>query len=60
MGSSGNHDIWSFLPACNLTPCRAAVAQSVGTIIALQEADEAATESARVTQIKARKEKFKE
>jgi hypothetical protein len=47
-GSSGNHDIWSFLPSRNLTPHQAAVAQSVNAAIALHEADEATTETARV------------
>ena len=35
-GSSGNHDIWSFLPSCNLTPHRAAVSQSVDAAITLK------------------------
>ena len=56
----GNHNIWSFLPSCNLTPHRAAVAQSVTAAIALHEADKAATETARVARRKAPKEKFEE
>ena len=60
MGSSGNHDIWSFLPSCNLTPRRAAVAQSVDAAIALQEADKAATKTARVAWRNALKEKIEE
>ena len=59
-GSSGNHDIWSFLPSCNLTPHWVAVAWSVDAAIALQEVDEAAIETARVAQRKALKEKFEE
>jgi hypothetical protein len=59
-GSSGNHDIWLFLPFRNLTPRQAEVAQSVDAAIALQEADQAATETTRVAQRKALKEIFEE
>ncbi len=57
-GSSGNHDIWSFLPSCNLTPRRGAVSQSVDVAIALQEVDEAAIDTASVAQRNALKENF--
>ena len=59
-GSSGNHDIRSFLPSLNLTSHRAAVAQSVNAAIAFQEVDEVATKTARFTRRKALKEKFEE
>ena len=48
MSSSGNHNIRSFLPSCNLTPHRAVVAQSVDAAIALQEAGKATTDTAKV------------
>ena len=38
-GSSGNHNIRLFLPSRNLTPHRAAVAQSVTTAIALPQGE---------------------
>ena len=59
-GSSGIHDIWSFLPSHNLTSCRATVAQSVDAAIALQEAKEAATKTARVARRNALQEKIEE
>jgi hypothetical protein len=59
-GSSGNHDIRSFLPSCNSTPHLVSVAQSVTAAIALHKADKATTEVARVARRKALKEKFEE